>query len=55
MITGLVAITPAAGKSYALLLEKQYSNRTRFCCWLGSYHHWSLFRVDSMGYDEHRR
>jgi ammonia channel protein AmtB len=57
MITGLVAITPAAGKSIDGLPTCMVPLLTSFrCrCWLGSHCHWNLLRIHPLGDDEHPR
>lgn len=54
MITGLVAITPAAGKSMPSLNTSRILLTKRRCCrWLGSNHHWHLQWVHPMVHNEH--
>lgn len=57
MITGLVAITPAAGELPILLLPRRTDandvNRCR--CWLGGNHHWCFQRFYPMVHNEYSR
>lgn len=53
MITGLVAITPAAGKSLTSPASTPLLTMNRRCCRLGCHHHWCLQRLYPLVYDEY--